>query len=135
MLPAQSPILKQQRTFGISAGLVCAMIAWHQLRHGHVTAAMAVGVLGAILAALGQLASGVLRYPSAVWWRVLHAVGWVNTRLILGAFFFLLLAPIGIVCRLLGWDPLVLKRRPGQATSWVPSPASRRDPKHYERMY
>ena len=135
MLPAQSPILKQQRTFGISAGLVCAMIAWHQLCHGHATAAMASGLLGVAVAGLGSAAPGILRYPSAVWWRALHALGWVNTRLILGALFFLILTPVGALRRWLGWDPLSLKRRPGETSRWAPSPESHRDPKHYERMY
>ena len=126
---------KQQRTFGVSAGLVCAFIAWHQWRHGHAAAAAILVSSGVAVAALGYAAPGVLRHPSALWWRVLHALGWVNTRLILGVLFFLVFTPMGFVLRLTGWDPLALKRAPGQATGWVPSPAAHRDPKHYERMY
>ena len=134
MTPATT-LRKEQRTFGISAGLVCALVAWRQLRHGQLTAAIVVVLLGAVLAGLGCVAPGVLRYPSAVWWRVLHALGWVNTRLILGVLFFLVLTPLGLVRRLLGWDPLALKRRPGETSRWMPYPESHRDPKHYERMY
>ena len=132
---AETILRKEQRTFGLSAGLVCAFVTIQHVRHGHVMAAAAVGVFGAVVAGLGYLAPGVLRYPSAVWWRVLHALGWVNTRLILGVLFFLVLTPIGAVRRLLGWDPLALKRTPGRTSHWVPSPESHWDPKHYERMY
>ena len=135
MLPTQSAILKHQRTFGVSAGLVCVFVAFHQFRHGHAAVALVIGLLGVAVAVLGRLAPGLLSHPSAVWWRVLHAVGWVNTRLILGALFFLILTPISVVRRLVGWDPLALKRAPGETSRWVPSPESHRDPKHYERMY
>ena len=126
---------KRQRTFGISAGLVCALVVVHHLRRGHVEPAAAFGLLGLALVALGWLAPGLLRYPSAAWWRGLHALGWVNTRLMLAAVFFVVLTPTGIILRLLRWDPLMLKRRPGQTSAWVPYPESHRDPKHYERMY
>ncbi len=51
-------------------------------------------------------------------WMVLgHALGWFNTRLILGAVFFLIIVPFGVVLRLLGKPPI--PRRPDpDATSY-----------------
>jgi hypothetical protein len=44
------------------------------------------------------------------WWNKLsHVLGWINTRLILGLIFYLLFAPIGVMARLCGYDPLKLK--------------------------
>jgi len=42
--------------------------------------------------------------------RLGHALGWVNSHLILGAVFLLVLQPIAAVMRLTGYDPLRKKR-------------------------
>ena len=48
--------------------------------------------------------------------------------------FFLIMTPIGVVKRLLGWDPL--DRRSGSRGSyWKPYSERQRDPRHYEKMY
>ena len=38
-------------------------------------------------------------------------LGWINSRLILGLVFILVLQPIALVMRLLAYDPLRLKKR------------------------
>lgn len=43
-----------------------------------------------------------------LWERPLHALGWLNTRILLTVIFFLLFSPIALVRRLLGKDPLFL---------------------------
>jgi len=40
------------------------------------------------------------------WMRIGMAVGWFNTRLILGILFFLIITPIGLIMRLFGHDPM-----------------------------
>jgi hypothetical protein len=47
--------------------------------------------------------------------------------------FFLVVTPLGIIWRLLGTDPLALRRKP--ASGWRPYPDRYRDPQHYQRMY
>jgi len=42
--------------------------------------------------------------------RLGHALGWVNSHLILGAVFLLVLQPIAAVMRLTGYDPLRRRR-------------------------
>jgi len=64
--------------------------------------------------------------------RLAHVLGWVNSRVLLTALFFLVLTPMGLVLRLAGRDPLRLRRREG--SGWSPYPPRFRDPKHYERM-
>ncbi|MBI2186951.1 MAG: hypothetical protein HYU37_07475 [Acidobacteria bacterium] len=93
---------------------------------------MTLAALGTVLVVLGRLAPSALRVPSRWWWRFAHALGWINTRVLLTLFFAFVLAPVGLIMRLFGHNPL----RPAQPqTSWVPYSTRRRDPKHYERMF
>ena len=125
-----------QRTFGFSAALVCGLVAWHGLRHDQLSLAWGAGGLGGLVGALGFFAPRTLRAPSAVWWRVLRAVGWINARVLLSVLFFAVVTPTGCLRRLFGWDPLGLRQfRAGRSSHWVPYPERQRDPKHYERMY
>jgi hypothetical protein len=55
-------------------------------------------------------------------------LGWVNTRLLLGLFFFLLVTPVGLVLRLVRRDPLDRKFDASAATYW-----KRRGPQRFER--
>jgi len=41
-----------------------------------------------------------------VWLKLSNVLGWINTRLIMGLMFFVLIVPMGLVLRLLGKDPL-----------------------------
>ena len=47
--------------------------------------------------------------PYQYWMRLGHALGWINSRIILGLVFLLVLQPISIFMRILGYDPLKLK--------------------------
>ena len=51
------------------------------------------------------------------WMKFGHAVGWVNTRLILGITFFLMFAPVALLFRLIGKDPLA-RRLDESATTY-----------------
>jgi hypothetical protein len=50
------------------------------------------------------------------WMKIGHILGWINTRIILGVIFFVLITPIGLVRRLLGKDALSLQFDPEATT-------------------
>ena len=51
-----------------------------------------------------------LRPVYTTWMKIGHAIGWINTRLILGLLFYLMVLPMGLVMRLFGKDPMARKR-------------------------
>ncbi len=51
-----------------------------------------------------------LRPVYNIWMKIGHAIGWVNTRLILGLLFYLMVLPMGLVMRLFGKAPMTRKR-------------------------
>lgn len=65
--------------------------------------ALGVGVVSLLSS---RLADGVLW----IWEKIAFLLGWINTRIILSAIFFLFLVPISFVYRLVSTDPLRLRR-------------------------
>ena len=122
------------RSFGLSVGAACAALALVAAWRGRVTLSWILGGGAVALMVSAVVRPELLRVPSAVWWRFAKLLGWINSRLLLSACFFLILTPVGIVLRLCGRDLLRLKRR-GYGSGWLPYPERVRDPKHYERMF
>ena len=79
------------------------------------------GVLGGLAVVLGTLALGApqsLGPVHTVWMAGAQALGWFNTRVLLGVVYFVVMTPTGIVMRLLGRDPLD-RRLKDQPSYWV----------------
>ena len=57
----------------------------------------------AVVALLKPLLLGPV---NRVWLKISDVLGWVNTRLVMGFIFFLLIVPIGLIMRLFTKDPL-----------------------------
>lgn len=122
-----------ERSFGISVGTVLLLISAYAIWHGRTTLAAGTGSIGFVLLGLGLTRPSALRIPSAIWWRFALVLGAINTRVILTLAFVLVCVPVGLVWRLIRYDPLARNRRamPG----WTLYPARYRDPSHYSRMY
>src|SRR3972149_7215658 len=74
--------------------------------------------LALTLAAAAVLSPAGLRPVHRVWMRGADLLAWVNTRLVLGLVYFLVMTPIGLLMRLAGRDPL--DRRLGDRPSyWI----------------
>ena len=107
---------KQLREFGLLIGFGFPfLIGWllpslfgHELRAWTLW----VGITGLIL---GLTAPRLLHYPYKGWMALGLMLGWVNSRIILGLVYFIILLPIAFVMRLTGYDPL-RKRRQGNKT-------------------
>ncbi len=59
---------------------------------------------------LGILKPSLLFYPYKAWMKLGHALGWINSRIILGLVFILVLQPIAFIMNLFGYDPLRRKK-------------------------
>ena len=128
----QRPDFKE-RSFGISVGGFLILLAAFLWWRGRVTTAEILAPIGGVLVVLGLAAPMLLKYPSAVWWKFALILGYINARVILSIAFFLVLTPMAMVWRLIGRDPLAIKKQhwPG----WSPYPARYRDKDHFTRMY
>ena len=124
---------KSERSFGLTVGAACGIIWMIALWRGRGNPFW-LGVLGGLLALLGWAAPATLRLPNAAWNKLSEVLGWINSRVILTAVFFLVFTPAGLIMRLLGRDPLRL-RRGKRLTGWETYPARTRGSLHYKRMF
>jgi len=101
---AASP--KQLRSFGLIVGGVFSLLGvWPALVHGLPNRAWALG-LGVLLIAPALIYPAVLKGPYRAWMAAGRLLGWINSRVILSIFFYVILTPVGVVLRLLGKDPM-----------------------------
>lgn len=90
-------------------------------------------LLAAVFAVWATLRPTGLRIVYRVWMKLAHVLGWINTRLILALVFYGVIAPIGILMRLFGYDPLL--RRWESARKSYRKDSANPPPDHMERPY
>jgi hypothetical protein len=123
-LPSASPnpSLRQLREFGLLLGIVFpGVLGWLlPALHGHPFRGWTLWIgLPALL--LGLAWPRALRWPYRGWMALGHGLGWINSHLILGAVFLLVLQPISLLMRCLGHDPLRQRRTRGESYREHPS--------------
>lgn len=100
------PTQKDLRQFGLIVGGVFSVIGlWPVVFRGESPRLWAM-VLGGLLVVLGTVAPQSLTQVHRVWMKIGHVLGSINTKIILGIIYYLLITPMGIVMRLMGKDPM-----------------------------
>lgn len=126
---------RAEREFGLIVGAIFTLLGvWWIYRGKFATAAYLFRISGWTLILLGILAPRVLVVPRQFWMKLAEGMGYVSSRIILAIVFFLVLTPIGVVKRALGWDPLH-RRAPSSESFWLPYPPRQHNPRHYEKMF
>ena len=90
-------------TFPFLIGWILPLIGGHSFR----TWTLWIGITSLILAILKPR---LLVYPYKAWMKLGDILGWVNSRIILGLVFLIVLQPIALIMRILGHDPLRTKK-------------------------
>jgi hypothetical protein len=118
---------KQLRVFGLLVGGVFSLVALWPIMTRHEAPRFWMLSLAGLLIVPAVLFPTALKPFYAVWMSIGNALGWINSRIILGLIFYLVFTPAGLVMRVLRKDPLTLKSEPGADTYRVvrqPRPAS-----------
>lgn len=89
-------------------------------------------IVAALMGVPALVAPGLLRPVFRIWMWAAHKIGAFNARVLLTIVFYLVIAPIGLIRRIAGADPLGL-RRPELPTYRTPSHA--RPPSSQERPF
>jgi hypothetical protein len=126
--------LTEVRKFGLLFGTICSGIGLYLFLKGGD--AWTWFVLPAVFFfGSGLFAQRVLRPVYSVWMRFAYAVAWVNTRVLLGLFFYLVMTPLGLIMRLAGKDFLEEKIDRSAPTYWVKREEHTVDRDRYQRLF
>ncbi len=122
------------RNFGVLFFVVMAGLAGLSLYRGHTTWPWFAGA-ALVFLLLGFFAKPVLRPLYVGWMTFAFALGWINTRIILGVFFYVILFPVGLVIRITGNDPLARKLNRNQSSYWIKREPVALDRQRYARPF
>ena len=112
----------QLRKFGLLVGgIFCAIGLWPAVIRGAGPRSWAL-VAGVLLLAPALLAPRILAPVYRIWMTVGEALGWINTRILLGVVFYGLITPMGLIRRLRSEDPMRRRHDPGAQSYRVPKP-------------
>ena len=89
-------------------------------------------ILAGVLSGLALLSPNGLRLIYYGWMFMALILGWINTRILLGLVFFLIITPMGSIMRLFGNNPM--KKKPSQSDSYRHA-TEQRSPKHLEQPF
>ena len=125
--------VKQLRSFGLTVGAIFAGIGvWPLLVHGAGPRGWSV-IIAAGLLVPAAIYPHILLWPYKGWMLLGHVLGWINTRIILSAVFYLVVTPIGIIRGWLGKDSMGQQFRPDlDSYRIVQKP---RPPSHLTKQY
>jgi hypothetical protein len=124
-----------EREFGLIVGGVLILLsAWWLYRGKFATATQIILPTGTLLVLLALVWPRSLILPNRAWMALASVLSFISTRIILAVVYFLILTPIGLIKRAMGWDPLH-RRAQREATYWHPYPERQHDLRHYEKMY
>ena len=102
---------KQLREFGFLIGFGFPIIFGWILPafSGHIFRSWSLWV-GCPSLILGILKPSLLFYPYEIWMKLGLALGWINSRIILGLVYLIILQPIALIMKIIGYDPLRSKK-------------------------
>jgi len=103
---------KQLRSFGLTVGGIFALIGFWPVVFRATNPRWWALVIAACLLVPGAVFPRSLFWIHKGWMAIGHILGWINTRIILSAVFYIIVTPIGIVRRWLGKDPMGRQLRP-----------------------
>jgi hypothetical protein len=126
---------QEARRFGWILPIVLGAIAGVSYWRGFTTAPkVLIGIgLAGLVASLA--APGLWLRFFRLWMKLAEAMGFVMTRVLLGAFFFIVLTPVGLVKRLFGKDSMETSFRDGKPTYWIDKAPVEATLERYEKQY
>lgn len=104
--PSHQPTPKELRQFGLLVGGIFSVIALWPLMFRSESPRFWAMSLGCLLILLGVIAPLSLKQVHRGWTKIGHVLGSINTKIILGITYYLLITPMGLVMRLMGKDPM-----------------------------
>ena len=112
--------MSKLRSFGLSVGTAWVVVGLWPLLWHHGSPRWWALALAAVLIGLGLIWPRALRPVFKAWMGLANVLGWVNSRILLGALFYTVFPLVGAYLRLTGNDPMRRRFDPGATTYRMP---------------
>lgn len=127
-------IAQQARKSALSVGSVLlAMSLWSIYREHSIRATVLMS-LAVILLFLGLFVPRWAVPFHIAWMKMAAALGYVNSRILLGILFYFVFTPIGLVMKLFGNDPLN-RRRKASSSYWIIRERTHQSQEGFQRLF
>jgi hypothetical protein len=93
-----------------------------------------IGGAAVVIGSVGLAVPKLMKPIYVGWMAAAFPIGWTVSHLLLGSIFYLLIAPIGLVVRATGHDPMNRKFDPKAKTYWIEHRTGA-DPSSYFRQF
>jgi hypothetical protein len=100
-----------------------SILAWWRGSSGGILPGVILVLVALTVGFLGLLKPATIRPVYSGWMVGIFPIGWVVSRLVLAAVYYVIFTPLGIFFRIIGRDPLQLRSK-SQASYWAPRPAA-----------
>ena len=125
---------KDLRQFGITMGIVLALLGglllWREKDYYFYFLMLSIAFFF-----IGLALPVLLKPIHKIWMTLAILMGWVVTRVIMIALFYLVVTPIGLLTRLCGKDFLNIKSEKNVNSYWIPRKTIKADKKKYENQF
>ena len=110
---------REGRRFAFTVGVAFLVLGALMLWRGHGILQMIFWGIGGVLVAAGIVVPGRLTRVQRAWMGLGHAMSRITSPIVMGAVFYLVLSPIGVLLRIVGRNPLKPAERDGGF--WMPA--------------
>ena len=120
---------KGLRKFGFTTGAIVVVLFAFFFPWVFDAATMPIWpwIIAGLLWLPALLMPAALRPVYTTWMKIGHGIGWVNTRIILGVLFYVIVLPMGLIMRLFGKDPMARKRDESASSYRIESVSEAKD--------
>ena len=115
----------------VFAAIVGSIVVY---RSGSWTTAGVIWGAGVVLGAIGLAIPAFAKLVFVTWMAAAYPIGWTVSHLVLGATYYLVFTPIGLIMKVLGRDALARTGNRSEKTYWV-AHEPRRDAESYFRQF
>jgi hypothetical protein len=126
--------VRTARKSALLVAIVLEMLVAFSVWRGHETRAVILtcAVVALVCSTIASETAALAFYRR--WMQLAMALGWVNTRIILGLMYYGVFTPLGFFRRLAGRDPL-RRRGPASDSYWIPRARPRQEREQFERLF
>lgn len=124
----------QERKSALVVSVVLLLIAAWNIWRGRPAVYWPTGSAGVVLLLIGLFSAKGSHKFHLTWMRLAHALGYVNSRILLSTIYFFIITPYGLVLRVLGRDTMN-RRGANRKSYWIHRTKTRQGRDQFERLF